>query len=341
VLGALLGPGGGAADPDAALAKRLEAHEQAMQDYAQRFTGRSPFYIPPVRPPERTYTPRPEPPEKPDPPEPEDDGPTEPPKRVRGPYAGPSVIFAVGSEVWFQPPGPGQSQLRLRVGETAHGLTLKEVHLPGQIVVEWDGFEYNLDLLGKNFPGNWSSGDATLTKAQADNDGSTPGLVMVPEDGPMPEQMYQPDDAAPQQSPEEQVATTADIETPRQRPRPISAQMRTAEQERQAARRDLILPGRDESQTEAESEQTPEVSPFAGPPIPPHIRRQMEQAQRDADAADAAEADAAADRSAPDADTTSRNADDKPETGDGEQAEEDGAPRRTPSSPQSQTAVPS
>lgn len=352
VASAVIGPGMDDEQPDALLAKYIERHEQQMQTYTERFNGRSMFYIPPQRPAPSSYEPPPPRPKQ----ETVETGPPPEPVKTRGPYMGPTVAFAVGSEVWFQPPGPNQPQMSLRVGETAHGVTLKEVRLPAQVVVEWDGYEYNLDLLGRNFPTEWTSTDTRLTKDHADAEDSVPGLVRVPENGPMPQQMYQPDESAMDQPAEEDISTTRDIEMPRQRPEPMSPEeLRREEQQREPDRRPPtggpVVIGRDIDSAPAESaasrsEQHPVAAPgdagvFEGPPIPPHIHQRMLREQAEAQAP----SDDAPQQPATGAGEASTDAQDEASADDPDaeaaEAEADGAsppdePERDPQSPSQQ-----
>ncbi len=190
IAAAVLGPGTGDIEPDAKLSLYVAEHEQKMEEFAERFDGRSVFYIPPVRQPPQTVVTRtpeqerdPAPYVAPLPPEPE---------VLR--YTGPSPIFAVGSEVWFERPRPDEPQMRLRVGETAHNVKLVSVSLPSFITVEFKDTEFDLDMLGTYFGGykNDDNGTEDFILEANTREKPMPGIVVISPKGETPLEDDQP-----------------------------------------------------------------------------------------------------------------------------------------------------
>jgi len=113
----------------------LVEHADGMKTYRGRFDGRSLFFKPkppvlPRKPVIVDRTPAPPPPEP---------GP-EPPRLT---YAGPSVSFVVGDEVWFH------NGLHASVGGEVDGVTIIASNPPWSVTLGYGGGEYPIELFKK------------------------------------------------------------------------------------------------------------------------------------------------------------------------------------------------
>lgn len=266
VAAAVLGPGMGDVQPDSMLASYVAEHEEKMQGFADRVTGRSAFYIPPIRTLPRIATPEPEPIEQN--PEPT---PYVPPEPEVITYTGPSPLFAIGEEVWFNRPRPGEPMLNLRVGETAHGITLISVTLPSFITVEFREKRFELELLGDTIVyGQTPNENGVLRQSQDTRAKPTPGIVIVTREGEVPFEQEEDDQPALSATDLEQPAASG-------RPQPIESDIAF----------DLRIPGESESgdtadddapreddtadQVELPSPAVQSRDEWHGPPIPPAL----------------------------------------------------------------------
>jgi hypothetical protein len=164
-LSAAFGFGTGEGDPKAELNKLVAINKEKMQEFQDRFNGRSVFYKPPpwpiTRPASSTttkveYTP---------PPPPVDTG---PPKV----YDGPGVWYAMSDVVRFKAKTASDKPMDIRVGEEKNGIKLIATNLPWTIRVGYKGGEYDVNV--------WERKGESFLLAQAPAIEIIPGLIEVP-----------------------------------------------------------------------------------------------------------------------------------------------------------------
>ncbi len=159
LLGAILSPRLGDDKTVSLLSQYLAVHDTDLEQYQQRFNGRSVFFKP--IPPRRELR-------LPPPPVEIVKGPTGPPPPPPIPeqYTGPSIVFVLGNEVWFT------DGLKLSVGEEGQGVKVLSCDPPWTVRLAHAGGEYDIVLLERSFPGF----ETASREPQ-----STPGIVRVPE----------------------------------------------------------------------------------------------------------------------------------------------------------------
>ncbi len=129
-------------DPQALqLARYAERHQEAIERDAQRFVGRSAFFVPPAPVP-----PPPPPPPPRDPvetPPPRDPGPPPPPSS----YGGPKIAYVWDDRVTFE------NDMTLIVGgEGQSGVEVLETNLPWSVKVRWREVEFDVQLFERTTP---------------------------------------------------------------------------------------------------------------------------------------------------------------------------------------------
>ncbi len=138
------------------LTELLADHEQDRAMYEDRFDGRSLFVKPSPPPTTRIEAPRQQEPE------PQMVEQSAPP--VPSSYAGPSILFVLGDEVWFH------NGMKLRVGQEDQGVKVIASSAPWSVRLGHGGGEYDVQLFQKTNPGMMDSPKAHRP---------TPGLVLV------------------------------------------------------------------------------------------------------------------------------------------------------------------
>lgn len=159
LLAAVLTPSLDADRAAAGITDLLNQHAADKDAYQSRFVGRSLFHKPPAP---RPKTPPPVARRQEEPAPIEDLTPKPPP--VPRSYDGPSILFVLGEEVWFQ------NGLRLRVGEEADGITVISSDAPWKVKLGYRGGEFDQEIFKRIEPGLESQ-----PRAQQ----GTPGLVLV------------------------------------------------------------------------------------------------------------------------------------------------------------------
>jgi len=151
VLRTAVAPTGTEDRPDELLEANLKRSELALAQYRERIDGRSPFYVPPIRP---KYT---APPPPPPPPPPKTDQPVEPVEPSLRPaparYPGPRIVFVVGEEVWFERPSDDEPHKRMTVGQTMDEYELVSIDHPRSIKIAYtkeghERGEYDVPIFG-------------------------------------------------------------------------------------------------------------------------------------------------------------------------------------------------
>lgn len=125
----------GAVEESADAARNIELFEQASLKDANRFIGRSAFFVPPAPiPPPPPAPPAREPEVKPEPTEP-----VAPPPPSR--YAGPEIAYVWDDRVIFE------NDMTLTVGgEGQNGVEVLSTNLPWSVKVRWRGVEFDVQL---------------------------------------------------------------------------------------------------------------------------------------------------------------------------------------------------
>jgi len=128
--------------PRAVIDDLVVKHDKKTEEYAQRFNSRYIFYKPPPPPP-----PKRDPPPEPPKPVVEDTKPAGPPAT----YQGPSIVWVIGDDVYFNMLVPTQTEkyIRVRVGEERGGVkVLSTEKMPRTIRVAHMGGEYDVKVFG-------------------------------------------------------------------------------------------------------------------------------------------------------------------------------------------------
>jgi hypothetical protein len=150
-------------------------HDAKMKEFQERFNKRYVFFKPPPPPPARPKQP------------PKDEEPivVEPPKETGPPatYPGPSIVWVIGDDVYFNDATPSLTQkyLRVKVGEEKEGVKVINVdNVPRSVRVGHSGGEYDVKVFGDSMQ------YATLFPATPRASILNPNLIPAPEQAAPP-----------------------------------------------------------------------------------------------------------------------------------------------------------
>ena len=164
MLSAVFGMGTAEGDPKAELNKLVAINKEKMQDFQDRFNGRSVFYKPSPWPPPLQPTRQPE--KVPD--APIAKVPEGPPKV----YDGPGIWYAMTDVVRFKARTANDKPIDIHVGEEKNGVRLISTSLPWTVRVGYKGGEYDVNV--------WERKGESFLLAQAPAIEIIPGLIEVP-----------------------------------------------------------------------------------------------------------------------------------------------------------------